>query len=147
MEEGFNADDDGPEDMIRSNFFPIPLPTPNEEHAITHTLDRMQAGNAPIIQPNINSIPINEFQTPGYNACAFSTLYPTEKADLHSSHPVNINSTEYFSYLLKYKDGRFAQYSCWRYFALNSQMRWRALQKGRVYVKQSLNGKIILLKK
>ena len=37
-----------------------------------------------------------------------------------------------------YKDGRFARHSRWRYFALNSIMRWRALQKGRVYVKQNL---------
>ena len=26
----------------------------------------------------------------------------------------------------------------WWYFALNSQMRWRALQEGKVYVKQNL---------
>jgi len=26
-----------------------------------------------------------------------------------------------------------------RYFALNSQMRWRALQEGQIYVKQNLN--------
>lgn len=29
----------------------------------------------------------------------------------------------------------------WKYFALNSQMQWRALQEGRVYVKQTLNGR------
>jgi len=41
--------------------------------------------------------------------------------------------------LLKYKDRHFARYTRWRYFALNSQMRWRALQEGKVYIKQSLN--------
>jgi hypothetical protein len=37
-----------------------------------------------------------------------------------------------------YKDGRFARHARWRYFALNSQLRWRALQEGKVYVKQNL---------
>ncbi|PKC62020.1 hypothetical protein RhiirA1_465715 [Rhizophagus irregularis] len=32
-----------------------------------------------------------------------------------------------------YKDGRFAHHARWRHFALNSQMRWRALQEGRSY--------------
>lgn len=93
--------------------------------------------------PNIDVCPINEFQTPGYIARAFPTLYPTGAADLRSKHSADIRPAEYFSHLLKYKDGRFAQHTRWRYFALNSQMRWRALQEGRVYVKQSLNGKQI----
>jgi len=34
-------------------------------------------------------------------------------------------------------DGRFARHSRFRYFALNTEMRWRALQSGRVYVRQN----------
>ena len=37
-----------------------------------------------------------------------------------------------------YKDGRFARHTRWRYFALNSQMRWRALQEGKIYIMQNL---------
>ena len=37
-----------------------------------------------------------------------------------------------------YKDGRFAHHARWRYFTLNSQMRWRALQEGKIYVMQNL---------
>ena len=40
--------------------------------------------------------------------------------------------------MLWYKDGRFASHTRWRYFALNSMMRWRALQEGKVYVRQNL---------
>ena len=29
-----------------------------------------------------------------------------------------------------------SRHTCWRYFTLNLQMRWRALQEGKVYVKQ-----------
>ena len=41
--------------------------------------------------------------------------------------------------MLKYKDGRFAHHVRWHYFALNSQIRWRVLQEGKVYVKQNLS--------
>ena len=38
-----------------------------------------------------------------------------------------------------YKDGRFAKHPRFRYCALNTEMRWRALQTGRIYVKQNVN--------
>ena len=42
----------------------------------------------------------------------------------------------YFKHLMMYDDNRFAKHPRWRFFALNTEMRWRALQTGRVYVKQ-----------
>ncbi|PKK63600.1 hypothetical protein RhiirC2_716869 [Rhizophagus irregularis] len=133
--------DDIYEVMIGSNFVPAPLPSPNEEQAISDTLNRVQDNDIPITWPNIDGTFINEFQTPGYIACAFSTLYPTGNGDLHSNHIREVKPSEYFLHLLKYKDGRFACHSHWRYFALNSQMRWRVLQEARVYVKQVLDDK------
>ena len=53
----------------------------------------------------------------------------------------DIRPAEYFSHLLKYKDGKFGHHPRWHYFVLNSQIQWRTLQKGKVYVKQSLNCK------
>ena len=35
-----------------------------------------------------------------------------------------------------YDDNRFAKHQRFRFFAVNTEMRWRALQTGRVYVKQ-----------
>ena len=35
-----------------------------------------------------------------------------------------------------YADGRFARHPRFRYFALNTELRWRALQAGRIYVRQ-----------
>ncbi|PKY44984.1 hypothetical protein RhiirA4_459452 [Rhizophagus irregularis] len=66
------------------------------------------------------------------------TLYPTGAAELRSERIRDVRLAEYFLHLLKYKDGRFARHARWRYFALNSQMRWRALQEGKAYVKQHL---------
>ncbi|CAB4427787.1 unnamed protein product [Rhizophagus irregularis] len=63
------------------------------------------------------------------------------KADLRSNRPRDIKPAEYFKHLLWFKDGRFGRHSRWRYFALNSTMRWRALQEGKVYVRQNLSEK------
>ena len=98
----------------------------------------MQTDSTPVTWPSIDGIPVNEFQSPGYIARAFPTLYPTGAADLRSARIRDVKPAEYFLHLLKYRDGRFARHVRWRYFALNSQMRWRALQEGKVYVKQNL---------
>lgn len=45
----------------------------------------------------------------------------------------------YFKHLLLYEDGRFASHPRFRFFALNTEMRWRALQAGRIYVHQHPN--------
>jgi hypothetical protein len=126
------------DDVITRTFVPFLPSTLQEDVAIKNALDRMQSENNPIAWPQINSSPINEFQTPGYIACAFPTLYPTGCADLRAERIWDIKPAEYFKHLLLYKDGRFARHARWRYFALNSQMRWRALQEGKVYVKQNL---------
>ena len=75
----------------------------------------------------------------GYIVHVFPTLYLTGKANLCAERVRDIKPAEYFKHLIWYKDGRFVQHTRWRYFTLNSLMRWRALQKRRVYVKQNLN--------
>ena len=65
----------------------------------------MRSDAAPIMWPNIDAIPVNEFQTPGYIACAFPTLYPTGAVDFCSERIRDVKPAEYFSHLLRYKDG------------------------------------------
>ncbi|CAG8764532.1 2644_t:CDS:1, partial [Rhizophagus irregularis] len=72
------------DNVITRTFVPFLPSTLHEDVAIKNALDRMQSENNPIAWPQINSSPINEFQTPGYIACAFSTLYPTGCADLRA---------------------------------------------------------------
>lgn len=43
----------------------------------------------------------------------------------------------YFKHLILYHDKRFANHPRFRYFALNTLMRHRALQTGRIYVRQN----------
>ena len=37
---------------------------------------------------------------------------------------------------MMYEDGRFAKHPRFRYYALNTEMHWRALQAGRIYIQQ-----------
>ena len=81
--------------------------------------------------------PINEFSTEGYFTCAFPSLFPTGRADFSAPRINTVTIGNYFEHLLLYDDGRFARHSRFQYFALNTEMRWRALQTGRVYIRQN----------
>ena len=48
----------------------------------------------------------------------------------------NVAIGNYFKHLMMYDDGRFAKHSRFSFFALNTEMRWRALQAGRIYIHQ-----------
>ncbi len=140
-------DDEGNEDSVITRTFVSILPSAHSENvAIKNTLNRMQNEIDLIIWLQINSHPVNEFQTSSYIACAFPAFYPTGSVDLHAERIKEVKPAEYFKHLLQYKDGRFAHHTRWRYFALNSQMRWRALQEGKIYVKQNLTDNQITVK-
>ena len=91
--------------------------------------------------PEIGSECINEFKTPGYIAMAFPTLFPYGKADLKHPREKHISPKKYFQHLLRYHDERFAKHPRFRYFALNSIMRWSALSNGGIFVKKNSNFK------
>ena len=85
---------------------------------------------------SIGGVPINEFTTEGYFSCPFPTLSPTSVGDFSGQHQNQVTISNYFKHLTMYDDNRFAKHPRFRFFALNTEMRWRALQTGRVYVKQ-----------
>ncbi len=99
MDEDLNENENR-DDTIMHNFVSSPPPTNRKDVAINNTLNCMQTENPPVIWPQIDGNPINEFQTPGYIARAFLTLYPTSDADFHRSHPREIKPAEYFKHLL-----------------------------------------------
>ena len=57
-------------------------------------------------------------------------------ADFVAPRPLAVTVGNYFNHLLMYADGRFARHPCFCYFALSTEMRWQALQAGRIYVCQ-----------
>ena len=83
--------------------------------------------------PSFGGTPIDEFTTEGYFSCASPTLFPTGAGDFLGQLQIQGNS---FTHLMMYDDGRFAKHPRFRFFALNTEMRWHALQTGRVHVKQ-----------
>ena len=58
---------------------------------------------------------------------------PTGAADFLGQRCNQITVGNHFKHLLMYEDGRFARHPCFRFFALNTEMRWQALQAGRIY--------------
>lgn len=80
--------------------------------------------------------PVNEFRTEGYMSCAFPTLYSTGDGNFTSPRLWPVTIGFYFKHLMMYSDGRFAKHPRFHYIALNTEMRWRALQAGCIYIKQ-----------
>lgn len=93
--------------------------------------------NATLNWPAIDGVPVNEFKTAGYIACAFPTLFPYGLADLRDSRLVTVSPSDYFKHLMRYKDRRFAQHKTFRFFAMNSTMRWTALTDGKIFVRNN----------
>ncbi|XP_063392313.1 uncharacterized protein LOC134677816 [Cydia fagiglandana] len=87
--------------------------------------------------PKLGNEPVNEFSTVGYIAMAFPTLFPYGSADLREPRLIKVTPSDYFQHLIKYKDGRFAKHPRFRFFAMNSSLRWAALQNGKICVQKN----------
>ena len=87
--------------------------------------------------PDQDNAPINEFTSEGYVTLAFPTLFPFGKADINFPRREVISPTNYFKFLLEYKDQRFAKHARFRYFALNTLMRRTGQSISNVYIKKS----------
>lgn len=118
---------------LSQSFVPFVHHTMTEQESINHALHSNSTFSWPATQQN----PINEFHSEGYFSCAFPILFPTGKAEFLAPRLNAITIGNYFKHLMLYDDGRFAKHCRFRYFALNTEMRWRALQTGRVYVRQN----------
>ncbi|KAK3922574.1 ATP-dependent DNA helicase, partial [Frankliniella fusca] len=90
-----------------------------------------------LIWPSIGPVPINEFGSPGYLTLCFPYLFPYAEADYTMPRKSKISLPAYIQHLMLYKDERFAKDERFRYFMMNSQMRWNALNLGNLYVKKN----------
>lgn len=123
-DEMSDIDEDEANDEIVETFIPS-LGQPSDEEKLNNILDW------PTIQPTS----INEFQTIGYVVQAFPCLFPYGKADLHTTRNQKVSAGNYFKHLMNFHDKRFAQHPRFRFFALNSLMRWTCLRNGSIFVK------------
>ena len=69
----------------------------------------------------------------------FRRSFPLVQQDFLVPRPLAVTIGNYFKHLMMYGDSRFARHRRFRYFALNTEMRWRALQAGCIYVHQHLH--------
>ena len=76
-------------------------------------------------------MPLNEFTTEGYFTCAIPTFFPTGAGDFLGQRQVPVTIGNHFKHLMQYDDGCVTRHPRFRFFALNAEMRHRALQTGR----------------
>ena len=109
-----------------------------EQEAVRCSVHERQSNqvSTSLMWPSIGGTPIDEFTTKGYYSCAFSTLFPTGADDFLGLRQNQDTIGNYFKHLMMYDDRRFAKHPQFRFFALNTDMRWRALQTGRIYIRQ-----------
>src|SRR2546423_6143889 len=121
--------------LISDGFVPHLQSNGNEMTALQNGL---QLTEAVLTLPQVHGIPINEHDPNlQYIIDAFPILYPTGAADIHHSRPFKVADHEYFRHLIRFRDSRFAADPRFRYFALNSIMRWDAKKRSRVYSKRN----------
>ena len=81
---------------------------------------------------------MNSTQRTTYISSAFPTLFLTGAADFVAPWPNAVTTSNYFKHLLTY-DGQFTWHPRFCYFELNTEVRWRALQVGWIYIGQHLH--------
>ena len=122
-------------DHLPQSFVPIAAPSMIQQESVQQSVQQrhsITSSQTPLMWPSIGGIPLNEFTTEGYFTCAF----PTGTGDFLGQRQVQVTIGNYFKHLMQYDDGRFARHPRFRFFALNTEMQHRALQTGRVYVRQ-----------
>ena len=130
---------DDPNIQDSASFVLVVVRKMTEEDSIRKSVQERQSA-APklttVSWPQVGDSPISEFTTEGYISCAFPTLLPTREAEFLSPRQNTVTIGNYFKHLMRYGDGQFAKHYRFRYFDLNTEMRWRALQTGRIFINQ-----------
>ncbi|KAK3910005.1 LOW QUALITY PROTEIN: ATP-dependent DNA helicase [Frankliniella fusca] len=80
-----------------------------------------------LVWPSIGTTPINEFSSPGYITMAFLHLFCYGTADYSMPRSQKVPINQYIHHLMLYHDERFAKDERFRYFIMNSEMRWNSL--------------------
>ncbi|KAK3931635.1 ATP-dependent DNA helicase [Frankliniella fusca] len=90
-----------------------------------------------LVWPTLGTTPINEFSSPGYISMAFPHLFCYGTADYSMPRKQKVPLNEYIRHLMLYHDERFAKDERFRYFIMNTEMRWTSLNIGNVYVQKN----------
>ena len=86
--------------------------------------------------PKTEKTPINEFSDVGYIVRAFPCLFPYGNCDYLQSRTTKVTADQYFKFLMQYPDKRFINDARFRFFAMNSYLRWQALSVVSAFAKR-----------
>ena len=128
----FEQSEEHDSEELSSSFVPSAPHQATEREAV----ERVVFAELPVAWPPRGDTPLNEFHSKGYITLAFPTLFSTGAADFTAPRIQPVTLGYYLKHLMMYRDGRFARHPYFRYFALKTEMCWRALQAGRVYIRQ-----------
>ncbi|KAK3912381.1 ATP-dependent DNA helicase [Frankliniella fusca] len=117
--------DDGNDDIVYTS-------VPDNDHS---TITKSFSND--LVWPSIGKVPLNEFSSPGYMSMAFPHLFCYGTCDFSMPKKKKVSLTDYVRHLMQYKDQRFAKDERFRYFIMNSEMRWQSLNIGNVYVRKN----------
>ena len=68
---------------------------------------------------------------------AFPTLFPTGAGDFNHARERPVTFEQWILHLIRYKDGRFARHSRFRYMAFNMHLRHKSKDKAKYFCKRS----------
>ena len=127
------------------SFVSIATRSMTEQEAVHQSVQERQlspstsSSPATMMWPLLEEYPSMSSSPKGYMyfSCAFPTLFPTGTGDFSGQRQNQVTIGNYFKHLMM-NDANvlIAKHPRFRFFALNTDMRWRALQTGRVYIKQ-----------
>ena len=126
-EPDFEQSEEHDSEQLSSSFVRAAPHQATEQEAV----EQVVSGEQPVAWPPCGDTPLN-----GYITLAFPTLFPTGAADFTAPRMCPVTLGYYLKHLMMYNDGRFARHPHFRYFPLSTEMRWRALQAGCVYIRQ-----------
>jgi ATP-dependent DNA helicase PIF1 len=70
---------------------------------------------------------------------AFPTLFPTGAGDFNHTREIKLKFEDWIKHLIRYKDGRFARHSRFRYMAFNMLLRHKSKDKASYFCRRSNN--------
>lgn len=107
----------------------------SNEPEISDLQKGLQVTEPILTMPTIHPASINPNRR--YIIEAFLNLFSKDQVDFHDYRSENIVSAqEYFKYLIRYRDDRFAQHSRFHYFAWNSLLCWNNKKRSRIFAKR-----------
>eukprot|EP01018_Ginkgo_biloba_P038592 Gb_30228 [translate_table: standard] len=121
-----------------TSFTSRPPNTLHDMEQIREWLENPGANTKEVVDwPDIDSSPLNEYNTEGIFDMAFPTLFPTGDAEWLQPRIRNVRLYEYARHFMRYYDHRFLKHPRFRYFVMNMIMCHRSQGTTAIFIKRN----------